>query len=39
VTRTLEDLTTLSRTIADRAGSLGSGLAGGVTEVLRQARN
>ncbi|QCG91914.1 methyl-accepting chemotaxis protein [Azospirillum sp. TSH100] len=39
VTRTLEELTTLSRTIADRAGSLGSGLAGRVTDVLRQARN
>ncbi|KAA0595563.1 methyl-accepting chemotaxis protein [Azospirillum lipoferum] len=38
VTRTLEELTTLSRTIADRAGSLGSGLAGRVTDVLRQVR-
>ena len=39
VTRNLEELTALSRGIAERAGSLSSGLAGRVTDVLRQVRN
>ncbi|MBY6266006.1 methyl-accepting chemotaxis receptor [Azospirillum sp. 412522] len=39
VTRNLEELTALSRTVADRASGLGSGIGGRITDALRQVRS